>query len=112
MVERKELPANGRVKVHVHSFHFPDDVEDPFGIFAVLVRRLLLRSHRPAAHLVRPLGNDAQINDGRVVRVCNHSKVIGEPEAEPSEFAFADQRSGAAGRNAGILQRHEDGASY
>ena len=40
------------------------------------------------------------------------SKVIGEPEAEPSEFAFADQRSGAAGRNAGILQRHEDGASY
>ena len=81
----------------------------------MLVRRLLLQG--PAAHLVSSLRNDAQIHDGRVVHVGlpiiqSGFKVVGETEAEPSEFAFAEQRQGAAGRNAGILQRHHDGATY
>ena len=84
----------------------------------MLVRRLLLlRSSRPAAHLESPLRNDAQIHDGRVVHVGfliiqSGFKVVGEPEAEPSEFAFADQRADAEGRNAGILLRHQDDATY
>ena len=117
MAERRELQANGRIKVRIHSFHLPADVQDSFGVFAVLVRRRLLRSPRPAAHLVSPLRNDAQIHDGRVVHVGfpiiqSGFKVVGEPEAEPSEFAFADQRSDAEGRNAGILLRHQDDATY
>lgn len=75
----------------------------------------MFSSGRPTANLVGALGDAAHVDAGLagvgLPVVQRGFEVIREPEAEPHEAAFADERARATRRDTGALQGHDYGAA-